>query len=630
MPEQNLSTKIFSDIIHFMKYARYLPIKERRETYEETVTRNMDMHIRKYPELEDEIRDVYKLVYDKKVLPSMRSMQFSGKPIEINNTRLYNCAYTPINNIDAFSEVMFLLLSGTGVGISVQKHHVKSLPILKGIMDITDRRHRPKRYLVSDDIAGWADAIKILMKSYFEGTKPIEFDYRDIRSKGERLITSGGKAPGPQPLKDCIHNINKVLNTAIEERGRDIKLKTIEAHDILCYIADAVLAGGIRRSAMISGFSIDDEEMLSCKSGTWWEENPQRGRANNSVVLLRHKIKKEDFERVWEILKNSGSGEPGFYFTNDKDEFSNPCGEISLKPNQLCNLTEVNVSNIESQEDLNERVKCASFIGTLQAGYTDFYYLRDVWRDTIEKDALLGVSMTGIGSGEILKYDLKESSKIAVKENERVSKIIKIKKASRVTTIKPSGTSSSILGCSSGIHAWHNNYYIRRVRIGKNESLYQYLNIFHPELLEDEFYKPNDQSVISIPIKAPEKAIFRSEASLELLDRVKRFFTEWIKPGYRKGNNNHNVSVTVSVKDSEWDEIYEWMWNNRDNYNGISILPYSDHTYVQAPFEDCTEEKYNELYKHLTAIDLTKVIEVQDNTDLQGEVACGGGGCIVK
>jgi ribonucleoside-diphosphate reductase alpha chain len=427
----DISQEILSDITVYMKYAKYDAVKMRRETWDELVTRNMNMHIKKYPQIENEIREVYKMVFDKKILPSMRSLQFGGKPIEISPNRIYNCAYLPIDHIDAFSETMFLLLGGTGVGYSVQKHHVEELPEIR-----KPNANRHRRYLIGDSIEGWADAIKVLLKSYVgQVTSTIQFDYSDIRPKGERLVTSGGKAPGPQPLKDCIHKITSILDNKIDGE----KLSTIEVHDIICHIADAVLSGGIRRAALISLFSADDDEMIACKSGNWWELNPQRGRANNSAVLVRHKITEEFFMGLWERIKASGSGEPGIYLTNDKDWGTNPCCEIALRPFQFCNLCEVNVSNIESQEDFNNRVKAATFIGTLQAGYTNFHYLRDIWRRTTEKDALIGVGMTGIGSGTVLGYDMKEAAKVCKEENARIAELIGINKAARTTTVKPSG-----------------------------------------------------------------------------------------------------------------------------------------------------------------------------------------------
>ena len=396
-----LASEILSNITVYMKYAKYIPNLERRETWEELVSRNKAMHIKTYPQLTDQIEKVYKLVYDKKVLPSMRSLQFSGKPIEISPNRVYNCAYLPVDHIDCFHEIMFLLLGGTGVGYSVQKHHVKQLPPINKPYE-----KRRRRFLIGDSIEGWADAIKVLMKSYLGGQRSsrISFDYSDIRPKGAQLVTSGGKAPGPQPLKECLVKLKGLLHN--KEDGE--QLSTIEVHDIVCHIADAVLAGGIRRAALISLFSADDYEMIASKSGNWWETNPQRGRANNSAVLMRHKITEDYFMKLWDRVEKSGAGEPGIYFNNDKDWGTNPCCEIALRPYQFCNLCEVNVSDIESQEDFNTRVKAAAFIGTLQAGYTDFHYLREIWQQTTEKDALIGVSMTGIGSGTVLNYDMQK------------------------------------------------------------------------------------------------------------------------------------------------------------------------------------------------------------------------------
>ena len=615
-----LSNKILSDITVYMKYAKYIPELSRRETWEELVTRNKQMHQKKYPQLKDEIEEVYKYVYSKKVLPSMRSLQFGGKPIEISPNRVYNCAYLPIDHTDSFNEIMFLLLGGTGVGYSVQKHHVDKLPPVN-----KPYTKRTKRFLIGDSIEGWADAIKVLMKSYLgeRRSSKIEFDYSDIRPKGAMLVTSGGKAPGPQPLKECIIKITGVLDA--KEDGD--MLSTIETHDIVCHIADAVLAGGIRRAALISLFSADDNEMISCKSGDWWETNPQRGRANNSAVLMRHKITKQFFMDLWKRVELSGAGEPGIYFNNDKDWGTNPCCEIALRPYQFCNLCEVNASDIESQEDYNNRVKAAAFIGTLQAGYTDFHYLRDVWKETTEKEALIGVSMTGIGSGTVLGYDMQKAAQLVKRENTRVAKVIGINPAARCTTVKPAGTTSLALGTSSGIHAWHNDYYIRRIRVGKNESIYKYLVENHPLLVEDEFFRPHDTAVISIPQKAPAGSILRTESPFQLLERIKKVATEWVVPGHRKGSNTHNVSATVSLKAEEWEDAGEWMWVNRDSYNGLSVLPFDGGTYTQAPFEDIDEGTYINKLQHLKDINLEHVIETEDNTDLSGELACAGGAC---
>ena len=616
----SLNNEILSDITVHMKYAKYIPELNRRETWEELVDRNKQMHIRRYPGLENDIETYYKYVYEKKVLPSMRSLQFGGKPIEISPNRLYNCAFLPIDNIIGFSEVMFLLLSGCGVGYSVQLHNIKKLPEI-----IKPHSSRTRRFVIGDSIEGWSDSIKVLIKSYLgsKRSSKIKFDFSDIRPKGALLVTSGGKAPGPQPLKECLVKIKGLLDA--KENGE--QLSSVEVHDIICHIADAVLAGGIRRAALISLFSAYDEEMISCKSGNWWEKNPQRGRANNSAVLMRHKITKDFFIDLWKRIELSGAGEPGIYFNNDKEWGTNPCCEIALRPFQFCNLCEVNVSNVKDQDELNSRVAAASFIGTLQAGYTEFHYLREVWQETTEKDALIGVSMTGIASGKVLELNMNEAADHVKLMNRVTAKTIGINIAARATTVKPAGTTSLVLGTSSGIHAWHNKYYVRRMRVGKNESIYSYLAIHHPELLEDDYFRPHDTAVISIPQQAPKGSIVRTEKFMDLLERIKKVATEWVKPGHKTGSNSHNVSATVSLKENEWDAAGEWMWKNRDHYNGLAVLPYDGGSYVQAPFEDITKQKYDEMSRTLQNVDLTKVIELEDKTDLSGELACAGGNC---
>ena len=754
---EHLGQNILSDIIIYMKYAKFLPNKKRRETWEEIIDRNKQMHLKKFPQLKEEIEEAYKYVYDKKILPSMRSLQFSGKPIEISPVRLYNCSYCPINHPDVFSEIMFLLLSGCGVGYSVQLHHIKELPeIIKP--------KKTRRYLIGDSIEGWADAVKVLVKAYLgsRASLPI-FDFSDIRPKGTLLKTSGGRAPGPEPLKTCLHNIQTVL----DRKNTGEKLTSLEIHDIICYISEAVLAGGIRRSSAIALFSLKDSDMLACKFGKWYEQNPQRARANNSVVLLRHKITQDIFLNLWEKIAASKSGEPGFMISNDKEIGLNPslrggtkvwttegfknieelegkkfyvknmvgqehlaecwlssssanlyeiilndgtsifctkehkwpialgkttfinsatedlqvgtrlfnsmfdkkypskrfkkikkiiktnlfepvwdirvydethtfqlehvitgnCAEISLPSCSFCNLVTINVSNVEGQEDFDYRCKLASRLATLQATYTDFHYLRDIWKEQTEKHRLIGVSMTGIASGKVLDLDLKQAASVVVEENARMAELLGINKASRCTTVKPEGTSSLVLGCSSGIHSWHAPFYIRRITIFKHEPLYQYLAQHHPELVEDDFFIPDKQAFIKIPIKAPEGAITRLETALQFLERVKKVYKNWILPGHRDGSNTNNVSATVTIKDGEWERVGKWFWENKDFYTALSVLPYSDHVYKQPPFEEITEEEFNNLTSKLKEINLTEVKENSDNTTFKEIVACGGGSC---
>ena len=657
--DKNLN--ILGDLVHHMKYAKYDESKGRRETYEETVNRNMQMHIGEYPELKTEIEETYEFVRDKKVIPSMRSMQFAGVAIDVNPSRIFNCSYLPVTSIDAFNETMFLLLSGCGVGYSVQRHHVEQLPEIR-------KPIASRRYLIQDSIEGWADAVKVLMKSYFADRSLPLFDYRAIRDKGAQLVISGGKAPGPDPLRKCLNTIQ----TMLERKQNGDKLSTIEAHDIQCIIADAVLAGGIRRSALISLFSIGDDDMMKCKSiqhaeieevidrvnGSihvrvnvndtqktvwipeddynklekeqklqWFYLYPERARSNNSIVMARSLITEDVFKQRWEVIQSSGSGEPGLYFTNNVELGTNPCCEISLNAHQFCNLTSINVSNLIDQEDLNERAKAAAFLGTLQASYTDFHYLRAVWKKITEKEALLGVSLTGIASINVLDYDFTEAANVVVDENERVAELLGINPAKRVTCIKPEGTGSLVLGTSSGIHAWHNHFYKRRIRVGKNEAIYEYLKKELPELVEDEVF--GNGAVITVPVRAPEEAITRDEDVIAFLERVKYFTEVWVKPGHKGGMNTHNVSATVSIKPNEWDKVSDWLWANHDSFNGLSFLPYDNGTYVQAPFEDITIEEFDKFSQYVKTIDLEDVLEINDNTDLQSELACAGGVCEV-
>lgn len=629
--------EILSQITVFNKYAKYLPELNRRESWDEICNRYEDMMTNKYPKLTEDIVTNMSYIRNKLVLPSMRAMQFAGPAIVKNESRIYNCAYLPVDDYRSFSETMFLLLGGTGVGYSVQFHHVEQLPHIT-------KPTKQTKFVVQDSLIGWADAVKALMKAYFGVTqyKP-RFDFSDIRPKGARLKTAGGKAPGPEPLKLCLTHIEALL----ERRNSGDKLSPIECHDIMCYIANAVLSGGIRRSAMISLFSFDDEEMLKCKYGNWWELNEQRGRANNSAVIVRSRIKRDEFDQIWEKIELSNSGEPGLYFTHNADWGTNPCCEIALRPYSFCNLCEVNVSDIESQDELNARVSVASFFGTLQAGFTDFHYLRPIWKKTTDKDALIGVGMTGIASGAVLKCNLEEASDIVKKVNEELAEIIGINKAARTTTIKPSGTTSCVLGTSSGIHAWHNDYYIRRLRLMKNDPLYTYLVKEIPDLIEDDKLQYNT-AVLSIPQCAPEGSIMRDESALELLKRVKMFNLDWVKKGHRKGDNTNNVSATISINKEtkydfinlykgndlietttidEWQRVGDWMWNNKDTFNGLSVLPADGGSYIQAPFTDCSKEEYDRLYNLLKDIDLTKVIEQDDNTEHSQELSCSGGKC---
>ena len=367
---------------------------------------------------------------------------------------------------------------------------------------------------------------------------------------------------------------------------------------------------------------LEEEQKLQ-----WFYLYPERARSNNSIVMARSLITEDVFKEKWGVIQKSGSGEPGLYFTNNVELGTNPCCEISLNANQFCNLTSINVSNLENQGDLNERAKAAGFIGTLQASYTDFHYLRPQWKKITEKEALLGVSLTGIASISALDYDFAEAATETVQENKRVAGLLGINPAKRVTCIKPEGTGSLVLGTSSGIHAWHNTFYKRRIRVGKNEAIYEYLKNELPELVEDEVFGTG--AVITVPVKAPEEAIIRNEDVISFLERIKYFTEVWVKPGHNDGMNTHNVSATVSIKSDEWEKVSDWLWENQESFNGLSFLPYDSGTYVQAPFEDITAEEFERFSQYVKSIDLEQVLEIQDNTNLQGELACAGASCEV-
>ena len=624
-----LDSKILSDVTVYMKYSKWLNHEFRKETWDEIVDRNLNMHLKKLQELGyDEKTEQYKKVIDVynnfvrpfKVLPSMRSMQYAGKAIEIAPNSMYNCAYMPVDSVECFHEAMFLLMNGTGLGYSVQQHHVRMLPEIR-----QPNKDRTRKILVQDSILGWADAVKELFRSYTgELTQRPRFIYDDIRPKGARLKTRGGKAPGPEPLRLCMVKIENILQT--KEDGS--QLTTLECHDIMCHLAQAVTAGGNRRAALISLFSADDLQMMHCKSGMRWQEtDSQRYRANNSVVLLRHRIKKDFFDDIWDRIEAGGTGEPGIYLTNDKDWGTNPCCEIALRPYQFCNLTEINSSTIEDQNDLNERVEAATILGTLQASYTDFHYLRDIWKTTTEKDALLGVSMTGLASNKVTNLDITGTAYMSKVINAEWADILGINAASRITCVKPSGTASMVCGSSSGIHAWHSDYYIRRIRVGKVENICQYLVDNHPELIVEDMDNP-DGMIIEIPQKAPTGALTKDqEDTFMFLERVKNTTVRWVNPGHNNGQNTHNVSATVYINKGDWDEVGEWMWLNRHFYNGLSCFPNDETSYNQPPFEACSKNRYEEMLKSLKTLDLSQIVETEDDTNFGQEAACAGGAC---
>lgn len=652
-----------SSYIHFSKYARYLPEQFRRELYGETIDRVEAMHLRRFAHvegLENDIRWAFDQVRDKRVLPSMRSMQFGGKAIESNHNRVYNCSFTFIDRPRAFAEAMFLLLSGCGVGYSVQYDHVDKLPAL-GFVDPKQVVH----HVVADSIEGWADALDALIQSYISGVY-LEFSFHQIRAAGTPLKTSGGRAPGHIKLKLALEAIRSVLDGA---QGR--KLRPIECHDMLCHGADAVLSGGIRRSAMISLFSLEDSEMMNAKTGNWYAKHPYRENANNSVAIRRDDVKKKMFKRIFQMIRDWG--EPGFFFCSDNDYGTNPCGEIGLNPKLVvndeviallmkrrlagksapvavspgesfsgwafCNLCEINAAKFTSFEDFMIAAKAAAIIGTLQASYTDMPYLGWVSEVIAEREALLGIGMTGMMDAPQISLNAEMQRTVAgyVKLwNEEYAAKIGILPAARTTCVKPSGTTSLELGSvGSGHHAHHASRYIRRVTADEYEVGFQIFKSKNPHMC---VRKPNGKWVIEFPVQAPEGAILREHlGATQFLEMVRSTQLNWVLPGTARPDSspglNHNVSNTVTVKDGEWDTVADYIWDNRIDFTGITLISdMSDKKYSFAPNEAITTEadeaRWNQLIANYVPVDYTAIIELEDGTALTSEAACAAGGCV--
>ena len=646
--------KAISDYIHAGKYARYVPSLARREVFEETVARIEEMHLGRYPHLEDDIRWAFDMVRQKRVLPSMRSMQFGGKAILANNNRIYNCSFTLIDRLDAFSEALYLLLSGCGVGYSVQFDHIEKLPVI-GYVDGKKIRH----HVIEDTIEGWADSLKELFKSFIDGVN-IEFSYHLIRDAGVPLRTSGGRAPGHLKLKESLERIRGVLNAA---QGR--KLRPVECHRVMCHAADAVLSGGIRRSAMICLFSLDDSEMMHIKTGNWWVNEPWLANANNSVVLKRDEVKKKQFKRIFGMTRQWG--EPGFYFTDDYDYGTNPCCEIGMNPRLIidawaqdkllskgvelslgqvvtgwtfCNLCEINAAKLTNMQDYRDAAKAATIIGTLQAGYTTMPYLGAISETLAEREALLGIGMTGMLDAPQIACNPENQREIAlmIKEwNAEYAAKIGIMPAARTTCVKPSGTTSLELGCvASGHHAHHARRYIRRVTADELEFVFQAFKAVNPHMC---VRKPDGKWVIEFPVEAPMGATIRADiGAIEFLEMVKSTQQNWVIPGTvdetRSPGLRHNVSNTVTVRPEEWDKVSDYLWENRSFFTGVSLLASTgDKDYAFAPNEEvltsADESRWNSILENYKPVDYTSLFEESDETDLSGEVACAGGVCMI-
>jgi ribonucleoside-triphosphate reductase len=614
-----MSLKALSDYTLYAKYAQYVPAKQRRETWEEMVDRVFDMHAKKYSdilatskEFAEEFEFAKLQVRKKRVLGSQRALQFGGDPVFKHNARIYNCSFLHVDRIRAFSETVYLLLAGCGVGFSVQKHHVQQLP------EIARPTKGVKTFSAPDTIEGWADCVAVLMSSYFTGKVPfpeyqghqVEFDLTQIRPAGA-LVAGQFKAPGPVPLSRGLSKIKKVLERRLDtlyspeyNYGNDEfgnKLRPIDVYDCVMHSADMILSGGIRRSATISLFSFDDEEMMNAKIGNWFIENPQRGRSNNSVVLLRDQVTAEQFDRIMQSTKEFG--EPGFYFTDDTEVGANPCVEIGLYPKtrdgrsgvQFCNLCEINGRFCDTEEKFYQLCRAAAIIGTMQAGYTDFKYLSPETKEITETEALLGVSITGIMDNPdvLLKPGVQRKGAELVKStNRKIAKLLGINPAARTTAVKPAGSTSCVLSTASGIHPSHARRYIRRVQANILEFPVQHFEKTNPLAVETSVWNANGtDKVISFLCEVPKGAIIKNDISaIEFLKQVRSTQQNWVETGTNeelcvRPTARHNVSNTVVVKDNEWEDVTKYIYDNRKWFTGISLLPASgDLDYPQAPF----------------------------------------------
>jgi ribonucleoside-triphosphate reductase len=590
------------------KYARWLEDKNRRETWKEAVERVKNMMHTMYAdkEISEEIEWAYDMMYKKKVLGSQRALQFGGDPILKRHAKIYNCTSSYCDRLRFFQECFWLLLCGSGTGFSVQKHHVSKLPTLEHNVEQNDQA---SKYVIEDSIEGWANALGVLLSSYF--SKPIEefksykntyviFDYSNIRAKGSSLASGVGKAPGFEPLQKGLEKIRALLDRCVANGQK--KLRPIDAYDIVMHSSDAVLSGGVRRSASLALFSPDDEEMAKAKTGNWYIENPQRARSNNSALLLKNETTFEEFKILMESVKEFG--EPGFIWSESTEMIFNPCVEIGMWPVdeesgksgwQGCNLSTINCSSVTDEDDFYERCRAASIIGTLQAGFTKLAYLGDISEKIFDREALLGVSLTGT----MEKHDLvltekvlTKGAKIAVDTNKQLAKKININQAARVTCLKPEGTSSSMLGTSSGIHPHHAKRYIRHVQANILEAPYQHFKKLNPQACELSSWSANNtDEVIKFPIEVPDGAKLKNQLpAVEMLAVVKETQKNWVNSGKNRAlctqeYLSHNVSNTVTVKPDEWDEVTKYIYDNRKYFAGISLIPQSgDKDYPQAPF----------------------------------------------
>lgn len=608
-------SQALQEFTRISRYSRYRPDLGRRETWAEQVDRVFDMHAEffsnKMNEIQEDFNFAKQMVLAKKVLPSMRSLQFGGPSILRKHARMYNCSATFIDRPRSFQEVMWLLLCGTGVGFSIQKHHIAKLP---GIAAITNNDNTVV-HVAEDSIEGWSDCLGALLSSYFISDQPfpqyfgkkVVFDLTNIRPKGSRISDMGGTAPGSKPLHKSLYYINRLLIRCIKQG--QTHLKPIDAMDIICHASDSVIAGGVRRSACLSLFSADDTDMVNAKTGNWFVSNGQRGRSNNSALLLRNNVTRDEFEKIMESVKNFG--EPGFIWSDNTEVVFNPCAEISLYPidektgetgTQMCNLTEINAGAVKSDQDFYDACRASAILGTFQAAYTKFEYLGETSERIVERESLLGCSMTGIMENPKICTNpeiLRHGAHIIKEVNKTIAIKLKIRPASRTTAIKPAGSTSCLLGSSSGIHPAHSRRYFRRVQVNKLEEPQKFFAKYNPDAIENSVWSANkSDNVITFLCETPQDALTNKDiTAVDFLKYVKIVQENWVKEG-RNINLcvqpwlQHNVSNTVTVKPNEWKDVTDYIYDNRENFTGISILPSSgDKTYKQAPFESILDSK---------------------------------------
>ncbi len=617
--------------IHKSRYARFIDEKSRRENWDETVQRLIDFYSHKFPDYASVLGNgIRSNILDMEVMPSMRSLMTAGPALERDNISGYNCSYIAIDNLKSFSEALYILMNGTGLGFSVERQYVNQLPIVAEDFYETDTT-----IFVKDSKLGWATSLHELVTLLYQGKIP-RWDLSKLRPAGARLKTFGGRSSGPIPLNDLFMFVISVIRKAA---GR--KLNSLECHDIMCKIGEIVVVGGVRRSALISLSNLSDERMRGAKTGQWWEDFAHRSLANNSVAYTE-KPEIGVFMKEWLALYESKSGERGIFnrvsankqakITGRREiegiEFgTNPCGEILLRPNEFCNLSEVVIRNGDSLERLKEKVKYATILGTFQATLVDFKYIRNIWKKNCEEERLLGVSLTGImdhvvmsgREGNVKLADwLNILRQVAIDTNKEWAEKLGINQSVAITTIKPSGTVSQLVDSASGIHARYSQYYIRTVRQDKKDPLGKFLKDAGVPC-EDDVMKPESTWVFSFPQKAPETAVFRND--MTAIEQLEHYLV------YKKNWCEHNPSITVYVREKEWLEVGSWVYKNFDDIGGVSFLPHSDHSYRQAPYQEVTEEKYNALLAQMPDIMWDEFIEATDNVEGAQMLSCAAGGC---